>query len=224
MAEILVVELDPPAEEQSALASVLSARELERAGRLRCVQAKRRFTVCRGALRHVLAERLQKRPQLVPIRIGANGKPAVSASPAFNLARSHELAVIAVAERGQIGVDIEWIRPDRELSGVIDRLGRGERQSLERLEGDELIAAFHWCWTAKEAYLKGLGRGLAKPLESFEVSVALREPLALLFDRESSDNGEWSLARLEIRAGYAATVALQCGQPSVSVRRWSLTR
>ena len=35
---------------------------------------------------------------------------------------------------------------------------------------------FHRCWVAKEAYAKGLGRGLAMRFDEFSVAPALRSP------------------------------------------------
>jgi 4'-phosphopantetheinyl transferase len=68
-------------------------------------------------------------------------------------------AALAVAS-APIGVDLE---PFDERTPVIeDVLCKGERAALARLSGADQARAFLQMWTAKEAYLKALGRGFKR--------------------------------------------------------------
>jgi 4'-phosphopantetheinyl transferase len=220
--DVHVVRLDVSERRVAELEAVLSRRELERAARLFCERQRRRFVACRAALRRILASRLGVDARALRFELGAHGKPSLRGDgPPFNLAHSHELALIAVASgAGAVGVDLELIRRDRDMAGLARRfLSAREREQLERLRGQELTEAFYWCWTAKEAYLKALGVGLAVSLDSFDVSVDPAAPAALLADRSMASTGAWTLTRLHVADGYAATVAVAAAACELRVLR-----
>ncbi len=221
--DVYIVELDRPEPEVVALGEILSPDERERVGRLRFERHRRRFTVGRAALREILASRVGGMPESVTISLGEHGKPHAADGPQFNVAHSHELALIAVgAGTEAVGVDLERIRPDREVGGLVSRyLSPAERDELDRLPGDERVTAFHWCWTAKEACLKAVGVGLAESLDSFDVSVDMESPPALLAKRGPLGAGPWTLRRLHVRDGYAATLAVAAEECDVRERRWT---
>jgi 4'-phosphopantetheinyl transferase len=84
-----------------------------------------------------------------------------------------------------------------------------EQAAVAATPADRRAEAFFKCWTSKEAYIKGLGDGLAIPLRSFEVCVDPARPARLLRPYEAAPAGAaWSLH--DVRAlplGYAATLA-----------------
>jgi hypothetical protein len=53
--------------------------------------------------------------------------------------------------------------------------------------------------------------GLTRPLDSFDVSVDLSSPPRLLGDRGDAAAGRWTLRRLDVPEGFAATLAIACG-------------
>ncbi len=221
--DVYIVELDRPKAEVAALAVVLSPDERERVERLRFEHHRRRFTVCRAALRQILASRVGGTSESVTISLGEHGKPYVADGPQFNVAHSHELALIAVGDEAEpVGVDLERIRPDREIGGLVSRyFSPAEQDGLDLLAGDERVEAFHWCWTAKEACLKAVGVGLAEPLASFDVSVDMEAPPTLLANRGPLGEGPWTLCRLHECDGYAATLAVVAEGCDVRKRRWT---
>jgi 4'-phosphopantetheinyl transferase len=219
--DVYIVELDRPEAEVATLGAILSGDERERMQRLRFERHRRRFVVCRATLREVLASRLEIAPEAVRFSLGEHGKPYVKEGMPFNVAHSHELALIAVGEGAEaVGVDLELIRPNRAVEGLVGRyLSPVEREALGRLGGKELVVAFHWCWTAKEACLKAVGVGLSEPLDGFDVSVELAAPPSLLADRGALGGGPWTLRRLDVGDGYAATLALAAGECRVFEHR-----
>jgi 4'-phosphopantetheinyl transferase len=217
--EVHVVALDRDLSEPGALA-VLSPLERARAAAFRYPQDRCRFAVCRAALRHLLGAELGLPPSEVALAEGAKGKPLAPGGPPFNLSHCGELALIALAT-GPVGVDLERIRRDRPVARLARRfLSAAEHGPMEGLDEDELARAFYWCWTAKEAYLKALGAGLTRPLDSFDVSVDLAAPPRLLADRAAGAAGSWTLHRLHVAAGHAATLALAGEGCDVRLRRW----
>jgi 4'-phosphopantetheinyl transferase len=83
---------------------------------------------------------------------------------------------VAVAA-GPVGVDVEIESARRPEQRIAARMfAPDERELLGGLDGDARRRLFHRCWVAKEAYAKGMGRGLGMPFEGFSVAAALHSP------------------------------------------------
>lgn len=220
--DVTVVDLDRDQRELPDLAATLSEAERERAGQLRSDVQRRRYVTGRAALREVLAARLNVEPSAVKLAAGEHGKPFVIGGPAFNVGHSRELALIAVTDEAPtVGVDVEWIRRDRPVESLIEGvLSPSERRGLANLSGDALVDAFHWCWTAKEAYLKALGDGLTQRLDRFDVSVDLAGPVEVVADRGERPLDPCALERLAVAGGYAAAVAVAAPACEPHITRW----
>ena len=101
------------------------------------------------------------------LRVQEYGKPALADRPDihFNLSHSGSLAVCAVSEY-PVGVDVEKLRSaDR---GVALRCFQPREQAWMERSADK-GRAFTRLWTRKESYMKLLGVGLSRPLDSFSV-------------------------------------------------------
>jgi len=62
----------------------------------------------------------------------------------------------------------------------------------------------------KEAYIKARGEGLSYSLQGFDVTLAHKQPVRLLDDRNDPGAAErWSLYPLSPAPGYAAALALE---------------
>jgi 4'-phosphopantetheinyl transferase len=148
--------------------------------RLRGEALQTRFTVAHATVRQILGACLQVPPQAVTFTAGANGKPAVTGLPlAFNLSHSGDLAVCAVAAGGQLGVDVEVIRPVSDADDLSSRyFASDEARSFCGCRRRAPARVFG-VWTRKEAFLKAPGEGMSRPLDSFAVSVG-PEPARLV--------------------------------------------
>lgn len=157
--DLWVAPLDLPADGLDRLAASLSAGERRRAARYRSPADGRRFTAARGWLRHVLGAALGVEPAAVPVSEDA-GKPRLPAGgPRFNVSHSGELVVVAVAPF-EVGVDVE--HAGRRWADVVALACAPEEvAALAAHAGDEREDGFLALWTAKEAYLKATGEGLA---------------------------------------------------------------
>jgi len=112
--------------------------------------------MCCGSGQHTL-HMLRQTPQ---------GRPFIPGGLDFNLSHSGETVVLAVCTQGQVGVDIEQIRPiDYEhLRPLVMELTNAGRES----KGDDDLRLFYECWTRKEAVAKGCGLGLALPFAQMD--------------------------------------------------------
>jgi 4'-phosphopantetheinyl transferase len=147
----------------------------------------------------------------------------------FNLAHSGELAVVALARGCEIGVDVERLRPLRHLAQLAQRyFTPAEAAAILALDGDARQRAFLAVWTAKEAILKALGRGLSYPLDRFAVSPSDKRQVVTL----PTGKGEGGNESLERRAESGEKSGVSLYSPLSALRspllpvisRWWLTR
>src|ERR1044072_9281909 len=160
------INLDQPRHQVEAFEQLLSLDERNRAQRFYQVSDAQHFIIARGALRMLLADYLEMKPEHIGFAYGTHGKPALAASlnqpVCFNLSHSGSLALLAITSHGEVGVDIEALRTDFEVEAV-------GKQYFTRQAYAQICAApasqqhqlFYRYWTLKEAYLKALGSGFS---------------------------------------------------------------
>ena len=130
-------------------------------------QPERQFVYTRAALRVLLCHWLRIPNQRLTFETSAHGKPfalvdGIPAAVSFNVSHSNAHGLIAITERGRLGVDVE----ERSVPYDYDGLGEtvfapGERAAIAKAHGRQKIDLFLAIWTAKEALLKALGTGLS---------------------------------------------------------------
>jgi 4'-phosphopantetheinyl transferase len=216
--QVWSIRLDPPAERVEQLGRFLAADEWQRANRFRFEKHRRQYVVGRGALRALLAAYLGIRPQDVQFSYGPRGKPFLAppldaAGLQFNLSNSDELALVGFVRGPEIGVDIEYLRPMDDCEQIAERFfSASERRVLRDIPFPAKQEAFFNCWTRKEAYLKAVGEGLAAPLDSFDVTLALGEPPRMLtLEGDAGRAARWWLHHLRPAEAYIGAVAIEGG-------------
>lgn len=220
------VRLDPPAGQVERLGRCLSPDEWERANRFRFDKHRRQYVVGRGALRTLLAAYLGTRPELVKFTYGPRGKPFL-APPLdahglhFNLSNSDELALAGFVLGREIGVDVEYLRRMPDCEQISERFfSESERTVLRSIPFPAKEEAFFNCWTRKEAYLKAVGEGLAAPLDSFDVTLALDEPPRMLTLKGDPERAaRWFFHHLRPAPDYIGAVAIEGG--TWEVKTWA---
>jgi 4'-phosphopantetheinyl transferase len=88
-----------------------------------------------------------------------HGVRAKHGMPLFtSLSHSGEWIVAAAARRGPVGVDVEFLRPNRPLERLSRRFFAPEEHAwLMRSPEEDWVRLFYRLWTAKEALFKALG-------------------------------------------------------------------
>lgn len=193
--------------------SLLDDAECKRADRFASQQDRERFVAAHAALRVILARYLQEEPNRLRFVYGAYGKPALDPTftsvLCFNLAHSHDVGLCAVSDKRDVGVDIERVRPERLDHDVARHFfSVREQEELRSLPEFERVAGFFRCWTRKEAYIKGCGMGLALPLDSFDVPLALALSTELLpVHGRTMDASSWRLQDVSLNERFPGAVA-----------------
>ena len=135
-----------------------------------------RWVASRWALRGVLARYLDEDPAAIELRLGERGKPALadlSATLRFNLSHSGTLALVAVTEQREVGVDVEEIDPERNVVSLAERaLDPVTAAAIRTAPPEAQVIAFHEAWARREAIVKCLGSGLGAPLPPESVAAS----------------------------------------------------
>lgn len=141
-------------------------RYLRQEDALRCIIAD-------GSLRYALRQTLGT--DRVSLARTASGKPFIPEQENFhfNLSHSGRWVVIAWSDR-PLGIDVETVLMDGSKEKLAQRFFHPDEQTyLFSVSGDDRAKRFYEIWTKKESYLKYLGTGINRPLDSFSVFDAL---------------------------------------------------
>lgn len=164
----------------------------------------------REPLRSVLGAYLGIETERVALTRGEHGRPALAGvhdpSLGFNWSHSGNHALIAVGRRITPGIDLEQLRPRPRALEIARRyFSNDETAALTALPAAARDAAFLEVWTAKEAVLKALGRGLAFGLD--RLSIASTADQLILQRLEGDDVDAWQLQRLAVDTTLVAALA-----------------
>ncbi|HWD94265.1 MAG TPA: 4'-phosphopantetheinyl transferase superfamily protein [Verrucomicrobiae bacterium] len=216
-----------PARVLEEFAAILSPDEIDRAHKFKFEKHRNRYIAGRGALRKILGKYLRGDAAAARFVYSANGKPALAGDFAgaglhFNLAHTEDLALVAVTRIGVVGVDVECVRPVKEMDALVARFfSPRENEAFQKVADEIKPAAFFNLWTRKEALLKATGEGITRSLSLVEVSFLPGEPArleAIAGDAEKA--AQWSLRELTPAAGFTGAVAIQAR--SIDVQCWKL--
>ena len=146
---------------------------------------------------------------MCPVCGGAHGRPVVEPGTdlQFSVSSARQVICCAVATT-RVGVDVERV-PMPDVLAVLSLLNSDDRGDIEALPDHQRAEATTRCWVRSEAYLKGLGTGIARGLGETTVGVDDSRPTTVL---------GWSLRQLEAPELFAAALACEGGAPRV-VRR-----
>jgi 4'-phosphopantetheinyl transferase len=210
-AAVWLADLDAAGARDDAL-NILSEDERERASRFVFDVHRRRFIACRAWLRTQLAERLGRAPGSLRFEYGPVGKPALAGGGAlrFNVSHSDRYALLAVAEGAEIGVDIERLRPLKDMDALAERVfSAAERAALAAVPADGRIDAFFAGWTRKEAYIKALGQGIGLLGDIDVVLTPGEAPRLVRVAGRPDELQRWALEALSPVPGFAAAVCVE---------------
>ena len=192
--------------EADALRGFLTEEELRQSKEKTSDAVRTRFVIARGLRRKMLDRATGIRAEDLCFLEDGESKPRVLGAHGwdFNISHAGENVACAVA-RGQVGVDIEQIRPVREMESIVGRYFHpDEAAAWCALAPGLRKEAFFVLWSAREAAMKCAGLGLAKGL-----SVTRVDPLILREEEAGARVGEveMTVRRWEAPSGYVGLVA-----------------
>lgn len=227
--ELVVADLGAERQTTDASLCILSAHERARANRFVLETARRRYVLARARLRRLLGARLQVRPQDLRLVTGRHGKPALGGRHAatglqFNLSHSEDMVVYAFSWAGEVGVDIEALRPLRGADEIAAMMfSQRENAAYRALDRCHRLDGFFNCWTRKEAFVKALGSGFHHPLKRFDVSLAPGEPARILrVDGTPGAECGWEVREFAPAPGWVGAVVARLGPGGGQARDFRL--
>ena len=207
----------PPPVTASARA-LLSDRERARADRFVYDRHRRRYTVAQVHLRRALGRLVGTRPERIRFSHGKHGKPYLGDGPSFNQSHCGERIMIAVANEGRLGVDIEKVRTVRLMAKLAEKHFARDEVTLLRATPARDRQAMSLPSMDPQGSLHQGARGSASaiPLRSFSVDPAHRTTTGLVrIDGQAEDPLKWLVAGLPCSTGAKAAFAID--RPGITV-------
>lgn len=219
-ARIIHVDLAPHEAREAVGLAWLDPAERSRSDRFQHAPARRRFVLCRAALRSLLCAHLGCENAELSFGAADGGKPfaLVDGRPVdvgFNVSHSGPHGLIALAPSGRVGVDVEERVPRRDLNRLIAAVfGPDEQADLAALTGGDRVHLFFRLWTLKEAVAKALGTGLSFDVSRFEIPAPIRSgAMGGLFRVPQVRDVQWQLTDIGDEQ-FAAAVAQEADETS----------
>jgi 4'-phosphopantetheinyl transferase len=207
--------------------SVLDEEERRRANRFHLDHDRVRFVLGRASLRCLLARYTNSDPALIRFKQNQYGKPFLQypSSPVqFNVTHSGSCILHAIAHGTEVGIDVEAIRDSAGLASISSYFAVGEQDWLSATDPHAWNSAFLTLWVCKEAYIKALGRGRSKPLNSFEISLAMgkegMEPRVLFDSDNATAPASWRLLIFEPGRDVLGCLAVNRSSKIVELREY----
>ena len=212
-AVVLYVDLAPDAAAEAEAVAWLDDEERQRCRRFLYDGPRRRFALCRAALRSVLCDRMGCGNEQLAFGAFEFGKPFAvlggeMAPVSFNVSHSGDHGLIAYAPEGWLGVDVEERVARADLDGLMEAALSSVEQD-ELASGSELhrLDGFLKLWTIKEAIIKAVGLGVAINMAELEVPAAMRHgSTGGVFELPQTPGMSWRLEDLGTER-FAAALA-----------------
>ncbi len=145
----------------------LDETEIARSDKFLLPEPKRRFVLCRAALRSILCDLIGCGNADLSFEEAEKGKPYATLKGqivdiGFNVSHSGDYGLIAVGEIQHLGIDIEQRRQRRDLDLLLSTvLAPAEKAHIALADDQRKHDLFFDYWTVKEAVLKAVGVGMS---------------------------------------------------------------
>jgi 4'-phosphopantetheinyl transferase len=198
--------------------NALTEKELARAPFFEFKHVRDNYIVSQGALRMLLSGYLDIPPDLLQIGRRSKGKPYSLDDPGlfFNMSNSGKFAVIAFSRDGEVGIDLERIRPLPDLDEMIERNFTSSEIKFILKKPGERIKRFFLFWTVKESYLKALGEGMRLPPDHLEFAIE-NDQIRHLSVKGVFEQGDWYFKEFSLSKDYVGTIAY--GRDNVVIKQ-----
>jgi len=211
---LMVAALDELAENRDRANAVIDAQEHARANRFIDSRHGDNFRLVRGTLRLCLADYLKRPAETIQFVANKYGKPEIvpeqnQQALQFNLSHSHRMTAFSYILGKSVGIDIEFIKPLKNISGLAQHVCSAEElEEFYALEDTQQHDAFFRLWTRKEAFIKAKGQGLSMGLRSIYIGF---DTSASLHPVQYQGNwlANWLVKDLDCQANYKLAAAVE---------------
>lgn len=189
---------------------ILEPHELSKASRFHFERDRRRYLLTRTLARTVLSRYVSIPPEGLRFAANAYGRPAIADRPdrapvvQFNISHTAGLVALAVAQGGQVGIDVENVGARDVMLEIADRFFAPlEAAELRSLPLPERKRRFLEYWTLKESYIKARGMGLSLDLRKFAFRLSQGPVVILDVEPGLGESGDrWRFWQFEAPPDY----------------------
>ncbi len=187
--------------------NALSEKELARAPFFEFKHVRDNYIVSQGALRMLLSGYLDIPPDMLQLGRRSKGKPFSLDDPGlfFNMSNSGKFAVIVFSRDGEVGIDLEQIRPLPDLDEMIERNFTASEIKFILKKPEERTRRFFLFWTVKESYLKALGEGMRLPPDHLEFAIE-NDQIRQLSVKGVFEQEDWYFKEFSPSNDYVGTI------------------
>ena len=209
---------------QPRCVELLSLEERARLAAFRTEEDRARRCIGWGMRRDLLSRYLGVESKSLVFEQNAHGKPLLAPELAhgleFSSSYSGDWVVFAVARRRRVGVDIEMHVEEPVEDTVETHFTREEREYWRTLPREQRLQNFFRMWACKEAYLKAVGVGLTRPLNSFHVSLAETTPAVARCNFDPDAAKRWRIYSFSPTEAYSVVVVAEAPSCHLSFGRY----
>ena len=223
---VWLADLDTAASDHEALWRGSSSDEQRRAAKFRSSMDGARFLAGRRLIRQLAGGYLESAPEEIALRVGPSGKPRIWCHGRrvpldLTLSRSGGWGLFAFWRAGPVGVDIEALRSDLDLSLMSPAaLTPDEKEAVNASGRTCSVHTFLRFWVRKEAYVKALGRGVGYGLHHVDVATQIRGRVVSPLDHlDPYAKLNWSIADMPDQPGFLGAICTK-RHAYVSFWRW----
>jgi 4'-phosphopantetheinyl transferase len=195
---------------------IISEEETNRGQRFIRQIDRERFVFSHGLIRLLLGAYLDCPPKQLIFETKPHHKPFLVSPDCghdirFSLSHSENMVLIAVARGIEVGIDVEYMRRIPDAVQIVNgTFSVDERKLLNSLPPEDFNEGFYTYWTSKEAFLKGIGKGLSYPLDKFTISFLSNESEGSICVHDDPDNPcSWKIMRLSPGPDYSGALAIK---------------
>ncbi len=221
---IYLIDLNSNFYQVDELSKFCDQNELIRSKNFKFQNHQNFFILTRGILRIILSKYLDITPQEIIFNYSEKGKPYIETSLnqneiQFNLSHSENLVLYAITKQSQIGIDIEKIRDNCNVTSLAKRFFTpNEYQIIKELNDQKKYQIFFQTWTLKEAYLKAIGLGLSGGLDSLLIDINSLDSDLIKFQINQQIVNDWLLKKIEIDSNFMAAIAIQTVTQNLTIK------
>ena len=211
---ILALRIESLAKDDTLLLATLNDEERKRAERFINPEHGYKFSLTRGMLRRCLGFYLNQPPQTIVFSFNEHGKPEIKSLVNnhqffFNVSHSHEMAAFLFAYDGRVGIDIERIKPVKDLLGLAKHVCHpDEFAEFTSMDEAQREVAFYRLWTRKEAFIKANGQGLSMGLRSIYIGCGPRDHITEI-KYKTRTLTDWRIKDLPCDPEYRMAIAVE---------------
>jgi len=169
------VDLSELRKDKQEMNELLSCEEKIRAGKFLKEEDATRYTKSHYKTREILKEYFANKNSIIQIEKDIDGKPFIKNNTLdlyFNISYRGNVFVMAVSNQKQVGIDVEQIKEFKGIKKFIDFcFSEKEKEIINTAKNkNDKIANLFELWTAKESYVKALGKGITTNMKSIDAS------------------------------------------------------